>query len=235
MLTNEERRHSHNFIDNPLGIKKSSEISPSDTESFPSISSNSERYSDDQEAIRASPNNNTQPFGASSKASANSEDVNDGIKSLTEKLSAALVHVSAKEAKNGVVELKQKLEDAVQQSSALEDRVSRLDGALKECVKQLRQAREKQEQKVVEAVTKTTRDLETTKFELESRLLEFQNKAESVNFTPDLWHKIEALEKENSALKLELSSYLEEMEFRTVERDLSSQAAETASKQHLKA
>ncbi|KAK8705443.1 hypothetical protein V6N13_049046 [Hibiscus sabdariffa] len=138
-------------------------------------------------------------------------------------------------AKNGVVELKQKLEDAVQQSSALEDRVSRLDGALKECVKQLRQAREKQEQKVVEAVTKTTRDLETTKFELESRLLEFQNKAESVNFTPDLWHKIEALEKENSALKLELSSYLEEMEFRTVERDLSSQAAETASKQHLKA
>ncbi|KAE8683554.1 hypothetical protein F3Y22_tig00111200pilonHSYRG00074 [Hibiscus syriacus] len=120
---------------------------------------------------------------ASPKASVDSIDVKDDIKSLTEKLSAALVNVSAKEdlvkqhsqvaeeaiagwekAENEVVVLKQKLEDAVQQNSALED---------------------------------------------------------------------PAMEKENSALKLELSSYLEEMEFRTIERDLSIQAAETASKQQV--
>ncbi|XP_021284782.1 filament-like plant protein [Herrania umbratica] len=241
-----------------LWKKKSSERSPGETESSGSISSHSERYSDDQEAFKASPNNNAQSPEVSSKASANCEDVNDSIKSLTEKLSAALVNVSAKEdlvkqhakvaeeaiagwekAENEVVLLKQKLEAAVQQNSALEDRVSHLDGALKECVRQLRQAREEQEQKINEAVAKTTRDWETTKFELESQLLELQDKAEAVksepppHFSPDLWHKIEALEKENSALKLELSSQSEEFEIRTIERDLSTQAAETASKQHL--
>lgn len=50
-----------------------------------------------QEAFKASPNNNAQSPEVSSKASANCEDVNDSIKRLTEKLSAALVNVSAKE------------------------------------------------------------------------------------------------------------------------------------------
>ncbi|MFQ6662653.1 hypothetical protein Gotur_030437, partial [Gossypium turneri] len=212
-----------------------------------------------QEAFKASsPNDCTKSPEVSSKASAVPEEVNDSIRSLTEKLSAALVNVSAKEdlvkqhakvaeeaiagwekAENEVVVLKQKLETAVQQNSALEDRVTHLDGALKECVRQLRQAREEQEQKINEAVAKTTRDWETTQFELESQLLELQNKAESVKseppppFSPDLLHKIEALKKENSALKLELSSQLEELQIRTIERDLSTQAAETASKQHL--
>ncbi|MBA0693644.1 hypothetical protein Goari_004003 [Gossypium aridum] len=212
-----------------------------------------------QEAFKASsPNDCTKSPEVSSKASAVPEEVNDSIRSLTEKLSAALVNVSAKEdlvkqhakvaeeaiagwekAENEVVVLKQKLETAVQQNSALEDRVTHLDGALKECVRQLRQAREEQEQKINEAVAKTTRDWETTQFELESQLLELQNKAESVKseppppFSPDLLHKIEALKKENSALKLELSSQLEELQIRTIERDLSTEAAETASKQHL--
>ncbi|MBA0567832.1 hypothetical protein Golob_005366, partial [Gossypium lobatum] len=299
-----------------LWKRKSSERSPGETESSGSISSQSERFSDDQakevissrgkhigrlklrfkallhlvkhdnktrrddvvtvsspakEAFKASsPNDCTKSPEVSSKASAVPEEVNDSIRSLTEKLSAALVNVSAKEdlvkqhakvaeeaiagitlqvwelvlngwekAENEVVVLKQKLETAVQQNSALEDRVTHLDGALKECVRQLRQAREEQEQKINEAVAKTTRDWETTQFELESQLLELQNKAESVKseppppFGPDLLHKIEALKKENSALKLELSSQLEELQIRTIERDLSTQAAETASKQHL--
>lgn len=41
------------------------------------------------------------------------------------------------------------------------------------------------------------------------------------------------MEKENLGLKLELQSRLEELEYRIAERDLSTQAAETASKQHL--
>ncbi|KAH1057482.1 hypothetical protein J1N35_035547 [Gossypium stocksii] len=242
-----------------LWKRKSSERSPCETESSGSISSQSERFSDDQEALKSSsPNYCTKSPEVTSKASAVPEEVNDSIRSLTEKLSAALVNVSAKEdlvkqhakvaeeaiagwekAENEVVVLKQKLETAVQQNSALEDRVTHLDGALKECVRQLRQAREEQEQKINEAVAKTTRDWETTQFELESQLLELQNKAESVKselpppFSPDLLHKIEALKKENSALKLELSSQLEELQIRTIERDLSTQAAETASKQHL--
>ncbi|GKV37696.1 hypothetical protein SLEP1_g45692 [Rubroshorea leprosula] len=244
--------------------RRSSERSPGETgetvetDSSGSVSSHSERYSDDQEAFKTSPNNNIQSPEVSSMASANCEDVNGSVKSLTEKLSAALVNISAKEdlvkqhakvaeeaiagwekAENEVEVLKKKLDAATQKNSALEDRVSHLDGALKECVRQLRQAREEQEQKIRDAITKTTREWETTRFELESKLLELQDKAESVKSEPpshsgpDACDKIEALERENSALKIELLSQLEELEIRTIERDLSNQAAETASKQHL--
>ncbi|CAN1829007.1 Filament-like plant protein 3 [Linum perenne] len=47
--------------------------------------------------------------------------------------------------------------------------------------------------------------------------------------------RIEVLEKENSSLELILQSRAEELEIRTMERDLSSKAAEAASKQHLEA
>jgi hypothetical protein len=138
-----------------------------------------------------------------------------------------------------VVVLKQQLESAVQENSVLEDRVSHLDGALKELVRQLRQARDEQEQKIQEAVVKKSREWETTKLKLEKQLLELQSKAEApqsespARVDPDICRKLEFLEKENSALKLELQSHSEELEIRTIERDLSAQAAETASKQHL--
>lgn len=61
-------------------------------------------------------------------------------------------------AENEVVALKQQLDSAVQENSVLEDRVSHLDGALKELVRQLRQAREEQEQKIQEALVKKTRE-----------------------------------------------------------------------------
>ncbi|KAF3447617.1 hypothetical protein FNV43_RR12804 [Rhamnella rubrinervis] len=250
-----------------LWKRRSSERSPGETESSGSISSHSERYSDDQEALKGSPDHNSQSAEVSSKAVADAEsdesslrkeNVNDSVKSLTERLSAALVNISAKEdlvkqhakvaeeavagwekAENEVSVLKQQLEAAVQQNLALEDRVSHLDGALKECVRQLRQAREEQEQKVHEVVLKKTCDWESTKLKLESQLLELQNQVEanksefSANVDPDIFLKLENLEKENSDLKLEIQYQAEELEVRTIERDLSAQAAETASKQHL--
>ncbi|KAF7829828.1 Filament-like plant protein [Senna tora] len=178
-------------------------------------------------------------------------DVNDGLKNLSEKLSAALVNVSAKEdlvkqhakgwekAENEVALLKKQLEAANLKNSALEDRVTHLDGALKECVRQLRQTREEQEQNIHDAVVNKTQDLESAKLELESQLLELQNKLDASNArspTPvdhELCQKVEHLEKENMILKHELLAQSEELELRTIERDLSTQAAETASKQHL--
>ncbi|CAL8103601.1 unnamed protein product [Prunus armeniaca] len=242
-----------------LWKKKSSEKSSGETDSSGSVSSHSERYSDEQqEALKASPNHDTQSPEVTSKAASNAEDVNDSVKSLTERLSAALVNVSAKEdlvkqhakvaeeavagwekAENEVTVFKLELEATMQQNSALEDRVSHLDGALKECVRQLRQAREEQEQAIQEAVVKKTRDWESTKLKLESQIIELQRKAEanrsevSAFVDPHLSHKLQSLEKENSALKLELLSQAEELEIRTIETDLSTQAAETASKQHL--
>ncbi|GAV71973.1 DUF869 domain-containing protein [Cephalotus follicularis] len=241
-----------------LWKRKSSERSPGETESSGSISSRSERYFDDQEVFKASPNHNTQSPVVTSKSVADTEDIDDRVRSLKEKLSVALVNVSAKEdlvkqhakvaeeavagwekAENEVAVVKQKLEAAVQQNSALEDRVSHLDGALKECVRQLRQAREEQERRIHEAVEKKTRDLETAKSELENQVFELQRTVESVgcepaiHANPDLLSKLESTGKENSALKLELMSQYEELEIRTIERDLSTQAAETASRQYL--
>ncbi|PSS31811.1 Filament-like plant protein [Actinidia chinensis var. chinensis] len=241
-----------------LWKRKSSERSPGETESSGSLSSHSERYSDDQEALKASPNHNTQSPEVTSKTAVNGEEISDSVKILTEKLSAALVNVSAKEdlvklhakvaeeavagwekAENDVAVLKQQFEAAIQQKLALEDRVSHLDGALKECVRQLRQGREEQEQKIHEAVVEKTREWESTNVELQRQLFQFQTQLEAVkaepptSIDPDLPIKFESLEKENSALKFELLSRSEELEIRTIERDLSAQAAETASKQHL--
>lgn len=135
--------------------------------------------------------------------------------------------------------LKKQLEGANLRNSALEDRVSHLDGALKECVRQLRQTREEQEQNIHDAVLKKTHDLESAKLKLENQLLELQSKLDASNarspppVDPDLCQKVEHLEKENMALKHELLAQSEELEIMTIERDLSTQAAETASKQHL--
>ncbi|XP_050230229.1 filament-like plant protein isoform X2 [Mercurialis annua] len=237
-----------------LWKRKSSERSPGETESSGSISSHSERFSDEQDPLKASPNNDSQSPEVTSKTASRDEDVNVSIKTLTERLSAALVNVSAKDdlvkqhskvaeeavagwekAENEVAALKKQLEAVIRQNSVLEDRASHLDGALKECVRQLRQARDEQEEKVHETVAKKTGEWESTKLELERQLLEL--KAAKSEPTPqvdrDLLQKLEHLEKDNASLNLELLSLSEELEVATIERDLSTQAAEMASKQNL--
>ncbi|PSS21315.1 Filament-like plant protein [Actinidia chinensis var. chinensis] len=233
-----------------LWRRKSSEKSPGETESSGSLSSHSERFFDDQ----ACSDQRTQSPEVTSKSAPRDEELNESVKTLTEKLSAALLNIKAKDdlvkqhakvaeeavsgwekAESEVLALKQQLEAAAQKNTSLEDRVGHLDGALKECVRQLRQAREEQEQKVCEALSKKTREWEFTKSELESHLAELQSQIESTKaeLDPDLRPKLDAAEKENSALKLELLSRVEELEISIIERDLSTQAAETASKQHL--
>ena len=142
-------------------------------------------------------------------------------------------------AENEVTALKKQLEVAIQQKAGLEDRVSHLDGALKECVRQLRQAREELEEKIHEAVVQKSLEWESIKSELENQFIELKSKeaaAKSESPAPivdELCQKLEYLEQENATLKLELLSQSEELEIRTIERDLSTQAAEAASKQHL--
>lgn len=180
------------------------------------------------------------------------------MKTLTNELAAALLEISAKEdmvkqhskvaeeavsgwekAENEVSSLKQQLDAARQKNSGLEDRVSHLDGALKECMRQLRQAREVQEQKIHEAVANNSHDSGSRRFELERKVAELEvqlqtSKAEAAaSIRSDLQRRLDAVEKENSSLQLELQSRLEELEFRIAERDLNTQAAETASKQNL--
>ncbi|WJX16663.1 hypothetical protein P8452_06663 [Trifolium repens] len=183
-------------------------------------------------------------------------DLNDGSRDISEKLSTAPVNVNSKEdlvkqhakvaeeaiagwekAENEVANLKKQLGTVTLRNSALEDRVTHLDGALKECVRQLRQTREEHEANIQDAVAEKTRELESDKIKLESKLIELQNKLDASNakssIERDMRQKVDWLEKEKMALRHEILVQSEELKIRTIERDLSTQAAETASKQHL--
>ncbi|OWM69415.1 filament-like plant protein 3 [Punica granatum] len=211
-----------------LWRRKSSEKSLGETESSGSISSHSERFSDEQ-AFAA---HSSQSLEVTSKVVVAEEDVNDRVETLSERLSAALLNINAKEelvkqhakvaeeavtgwekAENEVSVLKKQLESATERNSSLENRVTHLDGALKECLRQLRQSREEQEVRINEVIAEKTREWEL--------------------INSDLRPKLDAAERQNSALKSELLSRVAELEVRTIELDLSTKAAETASKQNL--
>ncbi|XP_044364276.1 filament-like plant protein 3 isoform X2 [Triticum aestivum] len=175
-------------------------------------------------------------------------DMKDSVKSLSEKLSAALLTISAKEdlvkqhakvaedavagwehAEAEVSNLKRLLDASSLKNASLEDQVSHLDGALKECVRQLRQAREEQEEKIRDAVAKKSQELESEMSELQNNIVDLKQQLEA----SDLREKLQVAEKECKDLKIELLTLSKELKMLALERDLSSQAAETASKQHL--
>lgn len=175
-------------------------------------------------------------------------DMQDSVKSLSEKLSAALLTISAKEdlvkqhakvaedavagwehAEAEVSNLKRLLDASSLKNTSLEDQVSHLDGALKECVRQLRQAREEQEEKIRDAVAKKSQELESEMSELQNNIVDLKQQLEA----SDLREKLQVAEKECKDLKIELLTLSKELKMLALERDLSSQAAETASKQHL--
>ncbi|CAN4115583.1 unnamed protein product [Withania somnifera] len=237
-----------------LWRRKSSEKSPSgETESsVGSISSHSERFSDDQVLL----NHNIQSPEVTSKTAPSDEELNETVKTLSAKLSEALVKICEKEdlvkqhakvaeeavsgwekAEAEVLIQKRLVETANQRNSILEDRTSHLDGALKECLRQLRQAKEKQEQDVQVAEAKTSCEWESRKAELENNLAQLQSQLQSSKFKDsnvrELQCKLEYMEKQNSILKLELVSTSEELKLMRSERDLSTHVAETASKQQL--
>ena len=141
-------------------------------------------------------------------------------------------------AENEMASLKTQLNDATLKNSTLEDRIVHLDGALKECVRQLRRAKEEQDQKVQAALALQSRQWESEKSDLELRIVEFNAKLEakserSVTTDGDASSRLASLEKANSALKMQLLAKTEELGLRTIEKELNRRAAETASKQQL--
>lgn len=142
-------------------------------------------------------------------------------------------------AENEVAALKQQLEAALQQNVNLEVRVSHLDGALKECVRQLRQGRDEQENIISDAIAEGNREWKSEKAELEKQILQLHARAEATqnenlaNINTKSLLALESVEKENSFLKQEMMARCKELESVIIERDLSIQAAETASKLQL--
>ncbi|XP_047317073.1 filament-like plant protein 3 [Impatiens glandulifera] len=231
-----------------LWRRKSSEKSPGETESSESLSPMSERFSDEQAFV----NSQVQSPELTSKDNNNNtpseDELRELVRTLGEKLSAAIENIRAKEelvkqhskvaeeavlgwenAETEVMNLKQKLELETNKVSTLEDRVGQLDGALKECLRQLRQAKEEQqEQKIHEDFTTKAFEWEFVRSELETQILELQTQLQSYREST-----INPESSEITHLKIELQEQYEELEIRTIERDLNAQAAEAASKQNL--
>ncbi|KAJ0726490.1 putative filament-like plant protein [Helianthus annuus] len=215
--------------------QKSSEKSPCETESSGgSMSSHSERFSDDQSC---------ESHEVTSNAKEEEEAVEDVVKTLSQKLSEALMKISIKEdlvkehskvaeeaveglekAEKEALALRRQVEVLTLRNSTLQDRVCHLDGALKECLRQLRQTRDEKDEK------KKTSEWQTAKAELEKQLSDLRSQLQSAKKSVN----VKMVEKENSALKLELASMAEELEMRFIERELSKQAVDESEKKAAK-
>lgn len=209
------------------------------------------------------------------------DQAEEKTKSLKEELSTALREMEAKEvsvkqhskvaeeavsgwekAEAEALSFKQELEASVQQKNGLEDRIAHLDGALKECMKQLRHAREEQEQNIEEAVMQKTREWDKIKAQMDAKQAEIARKlmesdAQNIATTKSLQERartivelseakakaevemkvlqvrVDTLQKEISTLKYELHVLNKELEIRNEEREYSRRSADAAHKQHL--
>uniref|UniRef100_A0A1D1XYJ3 Filament-like plant protein 4 n=1 Tax=Anthurium amnicola TaxID=1678845 RepID=A0A1D1XYJ3_9ARAE len=207
--------------------------------------------------------------------------LNDQVKVLNEKLSTAqadfvtkdnLVKQHAKVAEEAVsgwekaeaeaLALKNQLESVTLLKLTVEERASQLDGALKECMKQIRTVKEDSEQQLHDVVFAKTKQWEKIKFELDSKLSEFEQEllrasAENAALSRSLQERynmmmkisdeksradaeieilktnIQSCEREISSLKYEVQVVSKELEIRNEERNMSVRSAEVANKQHL--
>lgn len=182
----------------------------------------------------------------------------DNSMNLSKRLSDALANLHAKEdmvkqhsmvageavagwekAENEMSKLKQELEKANLKNTILQGKVDHLSDALKECVKQVSQARDEEEEKFHATVIEKTRIWESEKLEFKSRvaelesLLEFTQAEASTLRNHDLESKLEVTRRENVGLKFKLCSLSEEIRIHILEKELGIQAMEKASKQHL--
>ncbi|RCV13715.1 LOW QUALITY PROTEIN: hypothetical protein SETIT_2G367900v2, partial [Setaria italica] len=202
----------------------------------------------DQDTAKSSPKSTQSPEISSKELE---DDSNVKVKVLSERLSSVVQDIRAKDglvkqhskvaeeavlgwekAEKEIASLKTQLSAATAKNSALEDRLVHLDGALKECVRQLRRAKEEQDQTVQDALAQQARQWESHKADLELRIIELtarlEAKSERSAAAGDTGSRLE-----NSALKAQLLAKAEELELRRSRKELNRRAAETASKQQL--
>eukprot|EP00261_Vitis_vinifera_P033879 XP_019075122.1 PREDICTED: filament-like plant protein 4 [Vitis vinifera] len=205
----------------------------------------------------------------------------DQVKDLNKKLSEAhseitmqesLVEQHAKVAEEAVsgwekanaeaLALKLQLESITLLRLTAEDRASHLDGALKECMKQVRCVKEENEQRLHEVILTKTEQWDKIKLELEGKIVDLdqellrssaQNaalskslqdhsnmlmkiKEEKFQAEANIEHlkgNIQSYEKEINSLKYELHIVSKELDIRNEEKNMSIKLAEVANKQHL--
>ncbi|KAK1391642.1 filament-like plant protein 4 [Heracleum sosnowskyi] len=158
--------------------------------------------------------------------------------------------------------LKDQLESVTLLKLTAEDRASHLDGALKECMRQIRNLKEEHEQKLHEVVLNKTKQCDMIKSQLETQIgnLEkelFRSASDNAAISRSLQERsnmlikmseeksqaeadieqlksnIDSCEREINSLKYELHIVAKELEIRNEEKNMSVRSAEVANKQHL--
>lgn len=155
--------------------------------------------------------------------------------------------------------LKLQLETVTLSKLAAEERATHLDGALKECMKQVRAVKEEGEQKLHDIVLAKTKHFEKIRAELEAKLVDFEQKliragsendalSRSLGERENLLMKvheekaqaeaqievlkstIQSGEKEVNSLKYELHAVSKELDIRNEEKNMSVRSADVAIK-----
>ncbi|CAL5384762.1 unnamed protein product [Camellia sinensis] len=205
----------------------------------------------------------------------------DEVQDLNEQLSAAhsemtnkdnLVKQHTKVAEEAVsgwekaeaeaLALKNHLESVTLLKLTAEDRASHLDGALKECMRQIRNLKEEHEQRLHEVVLTKTKQCDKIKLEFEAKIANLDQEllrsaAENAALSRSLQERsnmlikiseeksqaeaeiellksnIESCEREINSLKYEHHIAAKELEIRNEEKNMSVRSAEVANKQHL--
>ncbi|XP_019458073.1 PREDICTED: filament-like plant protein 4 isoform X1 [Lupinus angustifolius] len=209
------------------------------------------------------------------------QELEDEITELNEKLSAANLEINTKEtlvkqhakvaeeavsgwekAEAEALSLKNHLESVTLSKLTAEDHAAQLDGALKECMRQIRNLKEEHEHKIQEVALAKTKQLDKIKGELELRIGNFEQellrsaaenaalsrslqersnmlmrvneeKAHAESEIEHLKSNIESCEREINSLKYELHLISKELEIRNEEKNMSMRSAEAANKQHV--
>ncbi|XP_004499237.1 filament-like plant protein 4 [Cicer arietinum] len=209
------------------------------------------------------------------------QTLEDEINELNEKLSAANSEINTKEtlvkqhakvaeeavsgwekAEAEALALKNHLESVTLSKLTAEDQASQLDGALKECMRQIRNLKEEHELKIQEVALAKTKLLDKIKGELEAKIQNFEQEllrsaADNAALSRSLQersnmliklseqkahaeaeiehHKsnVESCEREINSLKYELHVMSKELEIRNEEKNMSMRSAEAVNKQHM--
>lgn len=158
--------------------------------------------------------------------------------------------------------LKNHLETVTLSKLTAEDRAAHLDGALKECMRQIRNLKEEHELKLQDVIVTKTKQWDKIRLEFEARIANLDQEllrsaAENATLSRSLQERanmlvklneekaraeaeiehlkgnIESCEREISSAKYELHVVNKELEIRNEEKNMSMRSAEAANKQHM--
>ncbi|KAI3989510.1 hypothetical protein MKX01_022785 [Papaver californicum] len=158
--------------------------------------------------------------------------------------------------------LKTQLESVTLSKLTAENRASHLDGALKECMRQIRNVKDEHDKKLHEVILNKTIQCDKIKFDLEAKIADFdqalhrasgenaaisrslqersnmlmkisEEKSQAEAEIELLKENLMSCEREIGTLKYELHIASKEVEIRNEEKNMSLRSAEVANKQHL--